>query len=64
MCLRLTYAEALLWKKSAAQLIADAKAKSAKLPSDPLFGPNLCLSSLVSESYSIKKRHGILIERA
>lgn len=64
MCLRLTYAEALLWKKSASQLIADAKAKSAKIPCDPLFGSNPRLSSLVSEIDSIKKRHGLLIERA
>ena len=64
MCLRLTYAEALLWKKNAAQLIADAKAKSAKIPCDPLFGSNPRLSSLVSEIDSIKKRHGLLIERA
>jgi hypothetical protein len=64
MCLRLTYAEALLWKKHAAQLIADAKAKSAKIPCDPLFGWNPRLSSLVSEIDSIKKRHGLLIERA
>lgn len=64
MCLRLTYAEALLWKNNAAQLIAGAKAKSAKIPCDPLFGSNPRLSSLVSEIDSIKKRHGLLIERA
>ena len=64
MSLRLTYAEALLWKNNAAQLIADAKAKSAKIPCDPLFGSNPRLSSLVSEIDSIKKRHGLLIERA
>ena len=64
MCLRLTYAEALLWKKNAAQLVADAKANSAKIPCDPLFGSNPRLSSLVSEIDSIKKRHGLLFERA
>lgn len=64
MCLRLTYAEALLWKKHASQLIADAKAKSASIPCDPLFGSNPRLSSLVSEIDGIKKRHGLLIERA
>ncbi len=64
MCLRLTYAEALLWKKHASQLIADAKAKSASIPCDPLFGSNPRLSSFVSEIDGIKKRHGLLIERA
>lgn len=64
MCLRLTYAEALLWKNYADQLVADAKAKSAKIPCDPLFRSNPRLSSLVSEIDSIKKRHGLLIERA
>ena len=64
MCLRLTYAEALLWKENANQLIADAKSKSASTPCDPLFGSNPRLSSLVSEIDGIKKRHGLLIERA
>jgi hypothetical protein len=64
MCLRLTYAEALLWKKHASQLLADAKAKSASIACDPLFGSNPRLSSLVSEIDGIKKRHGLLIERA
>lgn len=64
MCLRLTYAEALLWKKHASQLIAAAKAKSASIPCDPLIGSNPRLSSFVSEIDSIKKRHGLLIERA
>ncbi len=64
MCLRLTYAEALLWKTQASQLVADAKAKSASIPCDPLFGTNPRLSSLVSEIDGIKKRHGLLIERA
>lgn len=64
MCLKLTYAEALLWKKHASQLIADAKAKSASIPCDPLFGSTPRLSSLVSEIDGIKKRHGLLIERA
>lgn len=64
MCLRLTYAEALLWKKHASQLVADAKARSASIPCDPLFGSNPRLSSLVSEVDGIKKRHGLLIERA
>ncbi|WP_209427762.1 hypothetical protein [Pararhodobacter sp. SW119] len=60
----MTYAEALLWKQHAAKLVADAKAKSAKIPCDPLFESNPRLSSLVSEIDSIKKRHGLLIERA
>lgn len=64
MCLRLSYAEALLWKRHASQLVADAKAKSASIPCDPLFGANPRLSSLVSEVDGIKKRHGLLIERA
>lgn len=64
MCLRLSYAEALLWKKHASQLVADAKAKLASIPCDPLFAGNPRLSSLVSEVDSIKKRHGLLIERA
>ena len=64
MCLRLSYAEALLWKKHASQLVADAKAKSAAIPCDPLFVANPRLSSLVSEVDGIKKRHGLLIERA
>jgi hypothetical protein len=64
MCLRLTYAEALLWKQHASKLVADAKAKSATIPCDPLFGSNPRLSSLVSEIDGIKKRHGLLIERA
>ncbi len=64
MCLKLTYAEALLWKKHASKLVADAKAKSASIPCDPLFGSNPRLSSLVSEIDGIKKRHGLLIERA
>ncbi len=64
MCLRLTYAEALLWKQHASKLVADAKAKSVTIPCDPLFGSNPRLSSLVSEVDGIKKRHGLLIERA
>lgn len=64
MCLRLTYAEALLWKKNAAKIVADAKAKSATIPCDPLFSATPRLSSLVSEIDGIKKRHGLLIERA
>jgi hypothetical protein len=64
MCLRLTYAEALLWKKNAAKIVADAKAKSATIPCDPLFAATPRLSSLVSEIDGIKKRHGLLIERA
>ena len=64
LCLRLTYAEALLWKKHASKLIADAKAKSASIPCDPLFGSTPRLSSFVSEIDGIKKRHGLLIERA
>ena len=64
MCLRLSYAEALLWKKHASQLVADAKGKSAAIPCDPLFSLNPRLSSLVSEVDGIKKRHGLLIERA
>lgn len=62
--MRLTYAEALLWKQHASKLVADAKAKSATIPCDPLFGSNPRLSSLVSEIDGIKKRHGLLIERA
>lgn len=54
----------MLWKKHASQIIADAKAKSASIPCDPLFGSNPRLSSLVSEIDGIKKRHGVLIERA
>lgn len=64
MCLQLTYAEALLWKNNAAQLIAGAKANAAKIKCDPLFETNPRLSSLVSEIDSIKKRHGLLIESA
>jgi hypothetical protein len=64
LCLRITYAEALLWKQHARKLVADAKAKSATIPCDPLFGSNPRLSSLVSEIDGIKKRHGLLIERA
>lgn len=64
MCLRLPYAEALLWKKNAAKIVADAKAKSATIPCDPLFAATPRLSSLVSEIDGIKKRHGLLIERA
>ena len=36
MCLQLTYAEALLWKNNAAQLIAGAKANAAKIKCDPI----------------------------
>ncbi|WP_186398690.1 hypothetical protein [Stappia sp. P2PMeth1] len=54
----------MLWKQHAGQLVADAKAKSASIPCDPLFGSNPRLSALVSEVDGIKKRHGLLIERA
>lgn len=64
MCLQLTYAEALLWKKRAAGLVADSKVAAAKIACDPLFTSNPRLSSLVSEVDSIKKRHGLLIESA
>ncbi len=64
MCLRLTYSEGLLWKKESAKLLADAKARSASIACDPLFRSNPRLSSLVSEIDSIKKRHGLLIEKA
>lgn len=64
MCLRLTYAEALLWKQEANALVSKAKASAASIPCDPLFTANRRLSSLVSEIDSIKKRHGYLIEKA
>lgn len=64
MCLRLTYAEALMWRNEASNLIAKAKAKSVSIPCDPLFGSIPRLSSLVSEIDGIKKRHGLLIEEA
>lgn len=64
MCLRLTYAEALLWKRRGAALAAKAKESAADIPCDPLFIANPRLSTLVSEIDSIKKRHGLLIEDA
>ena len=64
MCLRLSYAEALLWKGRATKLIADAKAKAAEIDCNPLFSSNSRLSALVSEVDGIKKRHGLLIEEA
>lgn len=64
MCLRLKYAEAVMWKNKAAELISRAKNKSATIACDPLFNTNPRLSSLVSEIDSIKKRHGLLIEEA
>ena len=64
MCLRLKYEEALQWKAHAAQLVADSRKKAASIPCDPLFRTNPQLSSLVSEVDGIKKRHGLLLEKA
>lgn len=64
MCLRLSYAEAQIWKRKARETIDAAKAAAASNPCDPLLTPNPRLSALVSEIDSIKKRHGLLIEEA
>jgi hypothetical protein len=62
--LRLKYAEALLWKEKARNIIEDARSQTAKISCDPLFIQNPKLSALVTEIDSIKKRHGLLIEEA
>ena len=64
MCLRLTYAEARLWKRNARKIIDDAKRAATKMSCDPLLLQVPRLSALVSEIDSIKKRHGLLIEKA
>lgn len=62
MCLRLTYAEAMLWKAKAKDLISGAL--KAKIAPDPLLKSVPHISQVVSAVESIKKRHGVLIEDA
>lgn len=62
MCLKLSVAEATLWRQKAHSLIEQASA--SKIAPDPLLTLAPKLSKVVSVVEGIKKRHGILIKDA